>query len=131
MTDGTEFIDVAASRLPVVFQSHARTVREGFWKKLLRHAAHIPFAEDLAAAYFCVIDPETPAHVRGLVLAVLAYFVLQFDFVRAAARFFGLVGDAAVLAVALRAIAEHIKPAHRVKAREALSIPENFHWRRA
>jgi uncharacterized membrane protein YkvA (DUF1232 family) len=112
----------AARQLPVVTEWHERVVRERFWKKLLRVIGRIPFAEDLAAAYFCLVDPDTPPSVRALVLAILAYFVLQFEFVRAIARAFGLVGDAAVLAVGLSVIADHIKPHHRQLARLALGL---------
>ena len=45
--------DPAVAPLPAIAARNERTVREGFWKKLLRVAAKIPFAEDAAAAYFC------------------------------------------------------------------------------
>lgn len=114
--------DAAARQLPVIMEWHEKVVRERFWKKLLRVLGRIPFAEDLAAAYFCLVDPDTPSSVRALALGILAYFVLQFEFVRAVACAFGLVGDAAVLAVGLRVIADHIKPHHRQLARKALSL---------
>ena len=112
----------AAQRLPAVVEWHERVVRERFWQKLLRVVGRIPFAEDLAAAYFCLIDSDTPSHVKALALAILAYFVLQFELVRAVARAFGLVGDAAVLVLGLRLMEEHIKPHHREQARRALGI---------
>ena len=111
-----------AAQLPVVVDRHERVVRERFWQKLLRVVGRIPFAEDLAAAYFCLIDSDTPSHVRALALAILAYFVLQFELVRAVARAFGLVGDAAVLLLGLRLMEEHIKPHHREQALRALRI---------
>ena len=113
-----------AARLPAVIDWQERVVRERFWKKLLRLIGHIPFAEDLGAAYFCFVDRETPPHVKALALAVLAYFVLRFEFVRAIARSLGLVEDAVALGLGLRLMADHIKPRHREQARRALNIKD-------
>ena len=55
------------------------TVRRGFWSKLRRVAAGLPFAENLLAAYYCAFDRETPLQVKAALLAALAYFVLPVD----------------------------------------------------
>jgi uncharacterized membrane protein YkvA (DUF1232 family) len=46
-------------------------VRRDFWGKLKRVAGHVPFVEDLVAAYYCAMDPATPMRVRGMLLAEL------------------------------------------------------------
>src|SRR5919112_6480143 len=54
-------------------------VRRDFWAKLKRVARQIPFAEDIAAAYFCTTDAKTPSRVKLVLLGAIAYFVLPFD----------------------------------------------------
>src|SRR6266568_527263 len=95
-------------------------VRRGFWPKLKRVAANLPFAEDLLAAYYCAFDRDTPRHVQAALIGALAYFVLPFDFVPDMIPILGFTDDAAVLAAALRLIAGHITPAHRETARRVL-----------
>ena len=96
------------------------TVRNGFWSKLQRFAAQLPFAEDLLTAYYCAFDRNTPNSVRAALLGALAYFVLPFDFMPDMLPIIGFTDDAAVLAGALRLIWTHIEPAHREAARHAL-----------
>lgn len=119
----TELPDPTAVQLPVTIARNKQIVEERFWKKLLRYAGKIPFAEDLAAAYFCTVDPATPSRVKGILLAALAYFVLPFDAIPDFLAGFGFTDDAAVLATALGLVTGHIKPRHRSRARGLLGIP--------
>ena len=96
-------------------------VRRRFWRKLKRVVAHLPFAEDLLAAYYCAFDRDTPRHVQLSLLGALAYFVLPFDFVPDFLPLLGFTDDAAVLVTALRLVASNIRPDHREAARQALS----------
>jgi uncharacterized membrane protein YkvA (DUF1232 family) len=77
-----------------------------------------------AAAYFCAVDPATPAKVKAILFAALAYFVLPFDLIPDFIVGIGFTDDAAVIALALSVVAGNIKPQHRVRARAALHIPE-------
>lgn len=95
-------------------------VRRGFWAKLKRVASHLPFAQELVAAYYCAFDLQTPRHVQAALLGALAYFILPFDFVPDLLPILGFGDDAAVLATALRMVATHITPEHRAAARAAL-----------
>lgn len=97
------------------------TVRRGFWGKLGRLAAQIPFAEDLLTAYYCAFDRNTPMHVRAALIGALAYFVLPFDVVPDMLPILGLGDDAAVLAGALKLVWSHIQLEHRAAARDALT----------
>ena len=90
---------------------NARTVRRDFWAKAKRVGARLPFAEDLLAAYFCAFDRATPRHVHVALVGALAYFVLPF----------GFADDAAVLATAVKLVADHIRPEHRDAAKRALA----------
>jgi uncharacterized membrane protein YkvA (DUF1232 family) len=112
------------ANLPAVYVHRARIVEEGFWRKLLRLAGRVPFAEDLAAAYFCVIDPSTPGRVRGILLAALAWFVLPASVLPEFIVVLGFTDDVAVVAVAARMVRRHIKERHYRRAREVLSIRE-------
>ena len=96
------------------------TVRRGFWRKLKRFAAQLPFAEDLAAAYYCAFDRDTPLQVKAALVGALAYFVLPFDFIPDMLPILGYTDDAAVLATAIRLVAGSLKPMHREAARKAI-----------
>src|SRR4051794_31945840 len=96
-------------------------VRRCFWRKLKQVAAHVPFAEDLLAAYYCAFDHRTPRHIQASLLGAIAYFILPFDFVPDMLPMLGFTDDAAILATALRMVATHITPDHRDAARAALT----------
>src|SRR5216110_2168334 len=97
------------------------TVRRGFWRKLKRFAARLPFAEDLLAAYYCAFDRDTPLQVKAALVGALAYFVLPFDVIPDMLPILGFADDAAVLATALRLVASHLKPEHRDAAQRAMA----------
>jgi uncharacterized membrane protein YkvA (DUF1232 family) len=96
-------------------------VRRGFWSKVKRVAARLPFAEDLLSAYYCAFDRATPIQVKAALLGALAYFVLPVDLIPDILPVLGYADDAAVLAAALRLVATHIRPEHRDAARQALA----------
>lgn len=110
--------------LPAVVARNRHTVERSFWKKLLKVAARIPFAEEAAAAYFCATDATTPAHVKAILLAALAYFVIPTDLIPDFVAGFGFTDDAAVLATAMGLVSNHIRPHHHARARAALGLPE-------
>ena len=110
--------------LPQVLARHARIVEEGFWAKLLKLAGRIPFAEDLAAAWFCIIDPTTPGRVRGVLLAALAWFVVPASVMPEFVVILGFTNEIAVTAIAVRMVRKHLKERHFVQARAALRLPE-------
>ena len=96
-------------------------VRRGFWTKLRRFAAGLPFAEDLLVAYYCAFDRDTPRHVQAALVGALAYFVLPFDVIPDIMPALGFTDDAAVLATALKLVASHMRPEHRDAARQAIA----------
>src|SRR6476620_5984006 len=114
--NGTDFASVDTDK---VARDEA-TVRRGFWNKLRRLGARLPFAEDLLAAYYCAFDRDTPFQVKAALVGALAYFVLPFDAIPAFLPVLGFADDAAVLATALRLVASHIRPGHRETARSTL-----------
>ncbi len=98
-----------------------RQVRAKFWPTFKRAARQVPFSRDLVAAYYCAIDRRTPARVRGVLLAGLAYFVLPLDFLPDVFALVGFTDDVAVLAMAFRMIQGHIADRHYDAADEALA----------
>jgi uncharacterized membrane protein YkvA (DUF1232 family) len=114
----------AATWDDVSFDDAARaedTVRRGFWVKVRRFGAALPFVEDLLTAYYCAFDRDTPLQVKAALLGALAYFVLPFDAIPDVLPVIGFTDDAAVLATAIRLVATHITPVHRAAARAALA----------
>lgn len=102
------------------FNRRERKVRRDFWKKLKRFAGKVPFVEDLVAAYYCALDPDTPLRVRAMLLGAIAYFILPTDLIPDAIAGFGFTDDAAVLAGVLSLVSQHITPVHRAAAARAL-----------
>lgn len=98
-------------------EAHERRVRSGFWDKVKKAAGRIPFMDDVVAAYYCAMDPQTPAKVRGVLMAALAYFVLPVDSIPDVLVGFGLTDDITVLTVAFSVVSGHIKDSHREAAR--------------
>lgn len=96
------------------------TVRAGFWPKLKRVAAKLPFAEDLLAGYYCAFDRATPRHVQIALLGALAYFVFPADIVPDMLPMIGFTDDAAILATVLKLVSTNISEIHRTAARRTL-----------
>ncbi|MEF2553566.1 YkvA family protein [Aurantimonas sp. A2-1-M11] len=100
-------------------------IRRSFFDTARRALRHVPFMDDVVAAYYCALDPKTPAASRGILLAALAYFVLPFDIVPDFIFGLGFTDDIAVLWAAFRSVRDNIRPEHYVKAREALGEMED------
>lgn len=97
-----------------------QTIRDKFWLKFRETANRIPFSQDVAAAYYCALDPQTPNKVRGILLAALAYFIMPLDTIPDFLLGFGLTDDLTVLTVAFTTISGNITDAHRAAAKKAL-----------
>ena len=106
---------------PEKLESDERRVRSDFFKTLRKAASKVPFTEDLVAAYYCALDPETPTRTRAILLGALAYFVLPLDWVPDFIIGFGFTDDVAVLAAAIGAIRSSLKPAHYSAAKSVLA----------
>lgn len=121
---GDEF---AADCAPGGFASEAgaeaneQRVRRGFWPTLRRAARHVPFSEELVAAYYCALDRRTPMRVRAMLLGALAYFVLPTDMVPDLLAGIGFTDDVTVLLGVLGVVRAHISEDHRTAARSALA----------
>lgn len=96
-------------------------VRQKFWRTAKKAARHVPFMEDVVAAYYCALDKNTPLRAKGILLAALGYFVLPADAVPDFLFGLGFTDDIAVLTAAITTVGAHITPAHRLAARDAIA----------
>jgi uncharacterized membrane protein YkvA (DUF1232 family) len=96
------------------------SLRLKIWRRLLREAASLPFAEEVLTAHYCVFDRHTPIYVKAVLLGAIIYFIAPDDLIPIPGSLIGLADDAAVLGVAFKAVSSHIKPEHREAARRAL-----------
>jgi uncharacterized membrane protein YkvA (DUF1232 family) len=110
--------------LPAVIERNESFVRARFWWKVRKFVGRIPFAEEVVASYYCALDPATPARVKAILLAALAYFVLPTDLVPDFITGLGFTDDATVMTMAIGLVGTHIKEPHKAKARSALFKPE-------
>jgi len=111
------------SRLPVVVDTGRRKSPKNFWPKFWTTIGVIPFSEELAAAWYCATDENTPGRVKGVLFAALAYFVLPVDVLPDFIAGIGFTDDATVLATAMGIVAAHIKPKHQQMAMRLLRRP--------
>ena len=106
----------------VLYQSKSlvaleRVVRRRVASRLRGLAAALPFAQEIATAYFCAIDRRTPAGVKLALLGALAGFLLPQRLIPKVLQSVVLGGDLGVLLGALHGFAQHIRPEHRLRAR--------------
>ncbi len=119
---GLEPAPASTALVPYAVRVNASLVRRGFWPKIRRVAASVPFAEDAVALWFCALDRETPASTKALLLAALAFFVVPKPFRPRRLPIPGLMvaDEAAVIAAALALARRSILPRHREAARGVL-----------
>ncbi len=127
MAHPTEIIiengDSIPTQLPIPTEKQQKRTKRKLIPKLLRVAGRIPFADDLASAYYCAVDVETPIKVKLVLFAALGYFVLPVDAIPDVLTGLGFTDDATVLATALGLVGAHIREPHRIAARRLLGLP--------
>lgn len=120
-------VDIDKALVPADPRGRARqerTVLRGFWRKVRRIAGQVPFMEDAVAAYYCAMDPATPAHVKAVLIAALAYFIVPTDLIPDFIAGLGFTDDASVLFTAFTVVGSHVRDRHREHARKVLERPE-------
>src|SRR5258706_3140098 len=118
--DPARALDPRKALVPAVVRVNEQRVARGFWPKMRRFAAKIPFAADALSVWYCARDPETPAAAKGMMAAALAYFILPTDFIPDMIPALGFTDDAAVMAALLAIVGRNLKPRHRDAAKQAL-----------
>ena len=113
-------LDPSRALVPATVRVNEVRVQKGFWPKMRRVAAKIPFAKQLLSVWFSARDEETPLRAKGLMVAALAYFVLPTDVLPDVLTGIGFTDDAAVLFALLNLVGNHVKPKHKQAASETL-----------
>ena len=120
-----EALDPARALVPSIQRVNEMRVQKGFWPKIARTAARIPFAGQALSVYFSARDPDTPVAAKGMMLGALAYFVLPIDAIPDIFAGIGFTDDAAVFAALIATLGANIKARHRDQARAALDKIRN------
>ena len=113
-------LDPSHALVPSIQQVNEVRVQKGFWPKIRRTAAHIPFARQVVSVWYSARDPETPAAAKGIMLGALAYFVLPIDAIPDIFAGIGFTDDAAVIAALIATLGSNIKRRHKDLADAAL-----------
>ena len=116
-------LDPSKALVPSVVKVNEVRVSRGFWPKIRRTAARIPFADQALAAWYAARDPATPLPAKGMIFAGLAYFVLPIDAIPDIFAGIGYTDDAAVIAALIATLGANIKRRHRDQAEEAVERP--------
>jgi uncharacterized membrane protein YkvA (DUF1232 family) len=113
-------LDPSRALVPSVQRVNEVRVQKGFWPKIRRTAARIPFARQVISVWYSARDPETPAAAKGIMLGALAYFVMPIDAIPDVFAGIGFTDDAAVIAALIATVGAHIRQRHRDQAEAAL-----------
>lgn len=105
---------------PHVLRLNEQRVERGFWPKIRKVAASVPFAGEALSVWYCAKDAETPMAAKGMMFAALAYFVLPVDAIPDFIAGLGYTDDAAVFAALMTVIGKNLKPRHKEAARRAV-----------
>ncbi|MAI90982.1 YkvA family protein [Ponticaulis sp.] len=128
MTDVRSLKQIASGRSPDDMEMEVERARklskERLVPKLLKFAGKIPFADDLAAAWYCALDDKTPTHVKAVLFAAAGYFVIPTDMIPDVIAGLGFTDDATVFATAMSIVGGAIGDSHKQKARQLLQKPD-------
>lgn len=116
-----EALDPSRALVPSIQQVNEMRVQKGFWPKIRRTAARIPFARQVISVWYSARDPETPTAAKGIMLGALAYFVLPIDAIPDIFAGIGFTDDAAVIAALIATLGANIKKRHKDLADAALA----------
>ena len=103
--------------VPAVMKLNEQRVDEGFWPKMRRVAAKVPFAKEALSVWYCAKDDDTALAAKGMMLAALAYFVLPVDAIPDVIVGLGYTDDAAVFTALMAIVGRNLKPKHKQAAK--------------
>jgi uncharacterized membrane protein YkvA (DUF1232 family) len=116
-----DVLDPAKALAPITVRVNEQRVARGFWPKIRKVAAKVPFAADALSLWWCARDPTTPTAAKGMMLAALAYFVLPTDAIPDVLPAIGFTDDAAVIAALIAIVGKNLKPRHKDEAKTFLA----------
>ena len=115
--DPEKEIEPGRALVPAVMKLNEKRVDEGFWPKIRRVAAKVPFAKEALSVWYCAKDDETPLAAKGMMLAALAYFVMPVDAIPDVIAGLGYTDDAAVFTALMAIVGRNLKPKHKAAAK--------------
>jgi len=118
-------LDPRKALVPETIRVNEVRVAQGFWPKVRKVAAKVPFLDDVLSVWWCARDPETPMAAKGMMMAALAYFVLPTDAIPDVLVGIGFTDDAAVIAALLAVAGKYVKDRHKAAARRFLHPDES------
>ena len=68
--------------------------------------------------YHCLKDADTPKWAKTVIIGAIGYFIAPIDALPDITPLIGYTDDLGALAGALAAVAAHVKPSHKKKAKE-------------
>jgi len=89
---------------------------ESFWAKVRRTVGKVPFAKDVVAMYYAMMDEATPLWAKVAIGGAIVYFVSPVDAIPDALPGLGYADDAAVVAETLVLVQNHVTDGHKLKA---------------
>ncbi|MDQ0060869.1 YkvA family protein [Paenibacillus harenae] len=107
-------------------EKQTKYVEEGFWAKVKRYAAKVPFAREVVTLYYCSTDPKTPLSAKVTAVGALAYWIMPIDFIPDFIPVAGFVDDATAVLIAYKAISGQITDEHRAKAEQFFVLSKNI-----
>jgi uncharacterized membrane protein YkvA (DUF1232 family) len=116
-----DVLDPKKALVPATVKVNEQRVSRGFWPKIRKVAAKVPFAADALSLWWCARDPTTPAAAKGMMFAALAYFVLPTDAIPDVLPAIGFTDDAAVIAALIAIVGKNLKPRHKDEAKTFLA----------
>lgn len=89
-----------------------------FWDKIKEFASKVGGQGIYYAfiLYYVLIDDDTPASQKGIILGALGYFIFPIDLIPDLVPFVGFTDDIAAITAALKMIWVSVKPHHLEKA---------------
>ena len=98
---------------------HGEHYSEGsFWEKVKSFAAKVGGQGIYYALilYYVLVDDETPASQKGIILGALGYFIFPIDLIPDLVPLVGFTDDIAAITAALKVIWSSVKPTHLEQA---------------
>lgn len=95
---------------------------DGFWSKVKKFAlrAGAELIEKALTLYYTLKDSDTPKWAKATITGALGYFIVPIDAIPDITPVVGYADDIGVLALAIAAVAAHIKKEHVEKAKDML-----------
>jgi uncharacterized membrane protein YkvA (DUF1232 family) len=115
-----EVLDPKKALVPATVKVNEQRVARGFWPKIRKVAAKVPFASEALSVWYCARDPATPTRAKAMATAALAYFVLPTDAIPDVLAGIGFTDDAAVIAALVATLGANIRKRHKDQAAAAL-----------